>query len=362
MTWGNLLTEEYMEIIFKFAGLGVFLGDLEGNCVFTNVEWQNLSGQTFEKASGRGWLDIVLEDDASMLYTIFEKAKSDPSAGFTFEYRIRHCNKGIVFLKASLRVQVIANTSYFLGCVQDITNLRSTEQEILTSNPKPKYNEAENDMIFEALVHDLRNQIVGIRALTEYLVKNESFEKKIIAMLKLIMQASSQSFEMINSLVASRIDANVKQAFRKKTDLTSLLKCLVERLQLKADEKSQSLLLDAPRSVCAYLDPDKISRVFEKLIINAIKFSPEGTQISVFVAKFDNKTTISVKDRGAGIPFDLRSKIFELFNSGKRSDEDRGSSFGSGLTLCKQIIEAHGGKIWFNTSLTNGTTFYVELS
>lgn len=361
MKWNHLLKEEYIENIFKLAGLGVLVSDLEGHCVFANDVWQNLSGQNIEKALGRGWLEIVLEEDASMFDTIFKEFIGDPSQGVTFGYRIRHPEKGIVFLKANFRIQVLENKPYFLGCVQDITNLRSAEKEIQASKSIIKCSEVDKDGMFNALVHDLRNPIVGILGLTELILKNSNLDKEVVNLLRLIKEASSQSFDMITSLVNARLDANVEQVRREKTDLTKLLKYSVGILKQKAREKNQKVLLHAPNPVYAFIDAEKIIRVFDNLITNAIKFSPEATEISVFVTKLDNKITISVKDRGIGIPFELRPKIFDMFSSSKRTGTRQEPSFGLGLSICKQIVEAHGGKIWFNSSLTNGTSFYVEL-
>ncbi|HEV7382670.1 MAG TPA: ATP-binding protein, partial [Dyadobacter sp.] len=110
------------------------------------------------------------------------------------------------------------------------------------------------------------------------------------------------------------------------------------------------------------VDREKIWRVFSNLLSNAIKFSPNGGRISVCLENKADKVLLSVHDEGIGIPENLKDQIFQPFNSAKRSGTGGEQSFGIGLSICKQIVEAHGGRIWYESEMGLGTTFFVELS
>jgi signal transduction histidine kinase len=97
------------------------------------------------------------------------------------------------------------------------------------------------------------------------------------------------------------------------------------------------------------------------LVVNAIKFSPEGSTIHIESKQIEDKLLISVNDAGLGIPDDIRNKIFDPFTSARRTGTQGEQPFGLGLYISKQIIEAHNGRIWFESTPGNGTTFYVEL-
>jgi signal transduction histidine kinase len=106
---------------------------------------------------------------------------------------------------------------------------------------------------------------------------------------------------------------------------------------------------------------EKLWRVVSNLIGNAIKFSPTGASINVSMEQRAGGIRIAVKDEGIGIPPDMQEKIFDLFTEAKRPGTAGEQAFGLGLAISKQIVEAHGGRIWFESGTTKGTTFFVDL-
>jgi signal transduction histidine kinase len=104
-----------------------------------------------------------------------------------------------------------------------------------------------------------------------------------------------------------------------------------------------------------------IWRVVSNLISNAIKFSPVGETIHLKCISEASHVQISVADHGIGIPDEIKDKVFNMFTEAKRSGTIGEKSFGLGLSICKQIIEKHHGKIWFESKPGNGTTFYIKL-
>ncbi|RZK92209.1 MAG: ATP-binding protein, partial [Pedobacter sp.] len=105
----------------------------------------------------------------------------------------------------------------------------------------------------------------------------------------------------------------------------------------------------------------KISRVVSNLIGNAIKFSEQGKAIKVQLEKRDNDVLIKVVDNGIGIPAKYGDDIFLLFTSSKRFGTKGEKSYGLGLSICKQIVVAHGGEIWHEENPTGGTVFCITL-
>jgi signal transduction histidine kinase len=104
-----------------------------------------------------------------------------------------------------------------------------------------------------------------------------------------------------------------------------------------------------------------IWRVVSNLISNAIKFSPVGETIHLKCINESSHIQIAVADHGIGIPDEMKDKVFNMFTDAKRAGTIGEKSFGLGLSICKQIIEKHHGKIWFESKPGNGTTFYIRL-
>ena len=101
--------------------------------------------------------------------------------------------------------------------------------------------------------------------------------------------------------------------------------------------------------------------MISNLVANAIKFSPTGAIINVKMEHDANRVLIEVSDHGIGIPAELHDKIFDMFTEAKRPGTAGEQAFGLGLAISKQIVEAHGGKIWFESDPMKGTTFFVDL-
>jgi len=101
--------------------------------------------------------------------------------------------------------------------------------------------------------------------------------------------------------------------------------------------------------------------VLANIIGNAMKFTPTGGEIDVSVKGRDGGVVIIIKDRGIGIPRESQGAVFELFTKSKRKGTDGEKSFGLGLSIARQIVTAHHGKISFQSEEGSGTTFYIEL-
>ena len=109
------------------------------------------------------------------------------------------------------------------------------------------------------------------------------------------------------------------------------------------------------------IDAGRIAQVLTNLLSNAIKFSPPGGRIDVIVEPIDGEVQVSVRDRGEGIaPQDL-AKLFRKFSQIDSSATRKAGGAGLGLVICKGIIERHGGQLWVESALGEGSTFFFTL-
>lgn len=99
--------------------------------------------------------------------------------------------------------------------------------------------------------------------------------------------------------------------------------------------------------------------MLSNLISNAIRYSPEGTDVEVNLELSDGRAVISVRDRGPGIPKEHRPSLFKRFY--RATSDHRKTGLGLGLYISKGIVEGHGGRIWFETAEGKGSTFFVSL-
>lgn len=139
--------------------------------------------------------------------------------------------------------------------------------------------------------------------------------------------------------------------------LDELAKQSLAKFQTQAQQNRVALLADIPTSVIVPGDSPRLSRVFDALISNAIKFSPNGGDVTVSIHREGNTVQVTVVDRGIGIQTDHRSHIFERFYQ----VDPKTSGTGLGLALVKEVVEAHAGQVWVESAPMQGSRFYFSL-
>ncbi|MGZ9143322.1 MAG: sensor histidine kinase, partial [Candidatus Binatia bacterium] len=130
---------------------------------------------------------------------------------------------------------------------------------------------------------------------------------------------------------------------------------LVEAKQIRFESA-----LDGPTPALR-LDPERMLQVLRNLMGNAVKFTPKGGQVSIAVKRRDGIVEVSVKDSGPGIPSESLESIFEKFSQGSHAGAIHRQGTGLGLAIAKNIISSHGGNIWAESQLGNGSKFVFVL-
>jgi len=217
--------------------------------------------------------------------------------------------------------------------------------------------------VMRVMAHDLRNPLGGITGITAMVLRDdEGLSAESRHMLKLVESTGNHSMEMINELLRSGLAGDNEVIEMEKFDLANLLYSTVELLQFKAKEKNQTLQFSGSQQpVIATINHEKIWRVFNNIIVNAIKFTHQGGTITVCINRQGNRGVIIVMDDGVGIPDKDKPYVFDMFTSAKKNGTGDEKPFGLGLSISKRIVEKHNGKIWFESVKEQGTTFYIEL-
>jgi signal transduction histidine kinase len=134
---------------------------------------------------------------------------------------------------------------------------------------------------------------------------------------------------------------------------------VVERLAPHAG--GHRLRLEASAAAPVRADRDRVEQVLVSLVDNALKFSPQGGEVTVEVARGASEAVVSVRDAGLGIPPEKQARLFERYYRAHEGDpRDRGG-FGLGLDLAREIVSRHGGRVWFESAAGTGSTFHFSL-
>lgn len=218
------------------------------------------------------------------------------------------------------------------------------------------------DYILRVVAHDLRNPISAISTLTRIVSEEYENEEENKEFLEMAQSACKDSLAMIDSIMQLSQDGKVEKYDKRIFNVNETVLDWVEMARLKAGEKQQQIVLHmaaTPQYILA--DAEKIGRVINNLLTNAIKFSFPNSTIEVSINDRGDDVEIAVKDEGIGIPADLQGKVFDVFTEAKRKGTSKEVTFGLGLSICKQLIEAHSGKIWLESKEGLGSTFFIQL-
>lgn len=215
--------------------------------------------------------------------------------------------------------------------------------------------------VIKIVAHDLRNPIGAINAMSGMLIDYETDPQEAKELINMINESSRNCMTMIGDLLVTDFDLKESELNRGQIDLPVFLAQVIKLLVFKAKEKNQELVLSNSVNATILVDGDKLSRVLSNLVINAVKFSPEGGMIEISTSETAGGILIAVKDNGLGIPKEFENKIFDPFTSSKRAGTAGEQPFGLGLYISKQIVEAHHGRIWFESEAGITTTFYILL-
>ena len=229
------------------------------------------------------------------------------------------------------------------------------------------YEEAQNAIrvredVLAIVSHDLGTPLTSIFTATSLLRRAlETAERgRVLKYTEMIHRAASQMSALIRDLLdVVNIELGRFAINRQRHDLHGLVREAVEAHEALAKAKSIKLTAtvegDSPPLWC---DRDRMLQIFSNLLGNAVKFTPEGGQISIQVKPDSNQVTFVVKDTGIGIPEEKRHLIFERY--WKATQDDR-RGVGIGLYIAKTIVEAHRGKIWVESRPTEGSSFVFVL-
>jgi signal transduction histidine kinase len=221
----------------------------------------------------------------------------------------------------------------------------------------------EKDSLLRAVAHDLRNPIGGISSLVGLMIEEDT-DEEIKQQHQLIKDTCLNALALINELIEAAESNNTVDVIDKTTTLNivNLVTNAIELLKFKAQEKQQKLKFEANiSSILVNGNREKILRVISNLISNAIKFSEEQTTIEINIVITDGFVQIRVADQGIGIPTKFKDNVFKTFTASKRPGTKGEKSYGLGLSISKQIVNAHNGEIWFEPNEPNGTRFYFSL-
>jgi len=211
-----------------------------------------------------------------------------------------------------------------------------------------------NEQFAADVAHEIKNPLASLRSAIETLRIAPEGEKR-----NRLLDVVEHDVRRLDRLVtdisnASRLDSELVKDEEEHFDLTEMLQRIVEFHSLEAKELGVEMIFDKPDEKI-FIDglEERLAQVFVNLITNAVSFCEKGDAVRLWARRVENRILIVVEDTGVGIPEDSLGKVFKRFYS-NRPVENFGNNSGLGLSISRQIIEAHGGVIWAENIYVKG--------
>ncbi|HWQ77695.1 MAG TPA: ATP-binding protein [Anaerovoracaceae bacterium] len=335
-----------LETILKYMADGLIAVDLSGHIIHANPAAMNMLNITADDMENKHYDDIIRDYNENL---IFEKLRENSRDGGIAD--IFFFGGSTFAVRYDRFKDENAQDVGIIMILQDITE-------------RQKFENMQMDFVAN-VSHELKTPLTTIKSYTETLltgqVDDQETEDQFLGIID--TEADRMNRLVKDLLQLSRLDYQQEKWNKKESNLISLLKSVVTKVELTAKNKNQHLnyIFDDSQKIMAFIDKDGIEQVLMNVLSNAIKYTREGGRIDIDALQVDKTARLIVTDNGIGIPEKELSRVFERFF---RVDKARSRAMGGtglGLAISKQIIEEHNGSIEIESKEGKGTRVIITL-
>jgi PAS domain S-box-containing protein len=343
-------SETHFRQIADQAPLMIWQIDSKGDVVYVNRQWLDFTGLNFEDSMGKNWMQVLHPDelaDRPFSIAFAERVTYRAKARFrnaNNEYRWMYVQGNPIFNNNDF--------NGFIGSLTDITDQIEAQEAMMDLMHK-------KDEFLSIASHELRTPLTSIKTYSQLLVKNADPADKSYRFMTKTLDRVDKLEKLINDLLdVSSINAGRMVYNFEIIQFDELLKNSIESFGDISDQ--HQVLLQNVVTATLKVDRIRIEQVFNNLLNNAAKYSPNANTIVVDSRIQDGYVIVSVQDFGVGIAQKDCELLFERFyRSEKTSEQFQG--LGLGLFISSEIIKRHNGRIWAESEQGKGTIVYFEL-
>ncbi|MDP6490367.1 MAG: PAS domain S-box protein [Kiritimatiellia bacterium] len=336
-------TTHYLETIIRTSHDGILVVDAEGCFEFLNEAADRILGWPHQEIITKPFINVIPEDSHDFIMARWEEVQR--GEGEPYEADILTKAGARRSLMVSHRDMVIGADSKYCVVIRDITARRQMEDDLREAIRTLERHNMEKTAFVSNVSHELRTPLTSIAYATDNLLDGVFGEvnDKVRDYLSMMRQDCERLTGTVQDILdLSCLEANRLCLRKRKVPVAWMVNRCAESIRILCEKKSQNLQLDVP-TACGFAlcDQRRLERALGNVLQNAVKFTPDNGSISLHTYPADGHAMISVTDTGVGIPAEHLPKVMDrYYRVGERV-----VGTGLGLSLCREIVELHGGDV-----------------
>lgn len=371
-----LENEKKYHMLFELIPYGVNIANINGEIIESNQESERLLGiprdsRSKLKIDSSDW-KIIRLDGSPMPVSEFAstKALSENRVVTNVEMGIVKEDGKVTWLNVSASPFPVMDLGIIV-VYSDISRRVMAEMKLVEHDHRMEemvrqlnvLNDTK-DKFFNIIAHDLKNPFGSLLGASEYLYKeiDKHDVKKAQKLSKILYDSSKNAYDILANLLEwSRSQSGLLDFHPTRINLYEIAAKNVQLAAAQASEKEISIKLNLEEEFECDADPNMLNTILRNLLTNAIKFTPAGGKVTIKASRHDNEAVIAVRDTGNGIPAEDIPKLFRIDEKYVNTGTNNEKGTGLGLILCREFVEYHGGEIWVESQLNEGSTFYFTI-
>jgi signal transduction histidine kinase len=218
------------------------------------------------------------------------------------------------------------------------------------------------DEFVASVSHELRTPLTSINGYVNILLERDDLPPDVVAQLEVVARNTVRLTRLVSDLLhTAQNDEGPMRVVREQTDLAAVVRGCLEAAGPAARRAQVTIAVDAPDTLTANVDAERMAQVVDNLLSNAVKYSRRGGHVRVGLGTDAGRVVLSVADDGIGIDAADRDRLFTRFFRTREAEERAIQGVGLGLSITRSIVEAHGGRIEVHSQLGVGSEFLVRL-
>jgi len=355
--WEELVKlEEKYRVLAETSADGVLTIDPLGRLTYVNPSFEKMCGRRKSQILATLFRNYLSDDSIYLFQQIFIDTRKKDEKIENVELELVHADGHSIPLEANIAPLEKENEFAGMVCtVRDITERKKIEEEL-------KKSERLKTEFMNIAAHELKSPVTPIKGYLDLIIHDEDTSEKVKNWAKISLRNSERLLKLVGDILdVSRLDSDTMRFDMEKLNPVEVLHEVVEDMKLSINNKKLELITAIPKDLSSIMgDRNRLSQVLKNLIVNAIKFTDNGS-ITIGAEEKDGHILIWVEDTGIGISKNELNKIFTKFYQAYTGDDRKNEGVGLGLFICKEIVQKHRGEIWAESKLGEGSRVYIKL-